>query len=108
MCDKVKRARQSGPSRGEVRGATLEAVCGVMQRPAEGPAGRSSSVSRGVLDRAIAIPLAADQADATPSAATRLSGRPRHLRLTGPVASLRTNTPKRVPPIAITSVNPAR
>ena len=55
-----ERVRQSGPARREVRGATLEAVCGVAQQGADGPTRRSNSVSRGVLDRATANSLAAD------------------------------------------------
>ena len=56
----ARRARTSiGPARREVRGATLEAVCGVTQQGADGPTRRSSSVSRGVLDRATANSLAA-------------------------------------------------
>ena len=55
-----ERVRQSGPARREVRGATLEAVCGVTQQGADGPTRRSNSVSRGVLDRASANSLAAD------------------------------------------------
>ena len=55
-----ERVRQSGPARREVRGATLEAVCGVTQQGVDGPTRRSSSVSRGVLDRATANSFAAD------------------------------------------------
>jgi hypothetical protein len=56
----ARRARTSiGPARREVRGATLEAVCGVTQQGADGPTRRSSSVIRGVLDRATANSLAA-------------------------------------------------
>jgi hypothetical protein len=55
-----ERVRRSRPARREVRGATLEAVCGVAQQGADGPTRRSSSVSRGLLDRATANSLAAD------------------------------------------------
>jgi hypothetical protein len=55
-----ERVRRSRPVRREVRGATLETVCGVAQQRADGPTRRSSSVSRGLVNRATANSLAAD------------------------------------------------
>ena len=48
-------------ARSEVRGATSDPRCGVAKRGADGPARRSSSVSRGVMDRGHRQFLAADR-----------------------------------------------
>src|SRR5262249_33481815 len=57
----ARRMRPRRPARGPMRGVKSDSIFVMTSRGADGPARRSSSVSRGVVDRATANSLAADR-----------------------------------------------